>query len=226
MNYFSVVTYLLRERQQFLAEIRAGIKLKTKIVSLLVTSSAFFAIYGAIIGASSSWYQSLVSAIKLPILYILTAIVCFPTLYFFNVMFGSRRTAEQYLALLMTAMSTISMLLLGFAPVTLFFLLSTNSYLFFLLLNVAIFAIAGFLGVNFFYQGMQFISEEDREGLEIRFKILRSWLVLYAFVGSQLGWILRPFFGTPGIPFQLFRDLESNFYIAILQSLRSLMGLN
>jgi len=225
MKYFSVVMYLLRERQAFLEDIRKGVKLKSKILGLLISSFAFFAIYGAIIGASSSWLQCLVSAIKLPALYLLTLIICFPTLYFFNVMFGSKRSFEQYLTLLMTAMGMISILLFGFAPVTLFFLLSTQDYSFFLLLNVAIMGFTGFLGVNFFYQGMQFMSEEEDEtGQKIRFNILRFWLGLYAFVGTQLGWTLRPFFGSPGLPFQLFREHESNFYLSIIEIISSLLG--
>ncbi|MDY6806072.1 MAG: actin-binding WH2 domain-containing protein [Cyanobacteriota bacterium] len=226
MKYFSVVMYLLRERQGFLEDIRKGVKLKSKILGLLISSFGFFAIYGAIIGASSGWLQCLVSAIKLPALYLLTLIICFPTLYFFNVMFGSRRSFEQYLTLLMTAMGMISILLFGFAPVTLFFLLSTRDYNFFLLLNVAIMGLTGFLGVNFFYRGMEFLSEEDDvKGKEMRFNILRFWLALYAFVGTQLGWTLRPFFGSPGLPFQLFREHESNFYLSIIEIISSILGL-
>ncbi|MEG3899313.1 actin-binding WH2 domain-containing protein [Microcoleus sp. SVA1_B6] len=224
VKYFSVVMYLLRERQQFLEEIRQGVKLKSKIFGLLICSTVFFAIYGAILGASSTWMQCLVSAIKLPALYLLTLIICFPTLYFFNVMFGSKRTFEQYLTLLMTAMAMISVLLFGFAPVSLFFLISSTNYNFYLLLNVAIMAITGFLGVNFIYQGMHFLSEQDAEGKDIRLNILRFWLGLYAFVGSQLGWTLRPFFGAPGQAFQLFRDRESNFYMSLWQSIMSLGG--
>jgi len=224
MKYFSVVMYLLRERKQFLEEIREGVKLKSKIFGLLISSTVFFAIYGAILGASSTWMQCLVSAIKLPALYLLTLIICFPTLYFFNVMFGSKRTFEQYLALLMTAMAMISILLFGFAPVSLFFLISSTDYTFFLLLNIAIMAITGFLGISFFYQGMQSLSEEDAEGKEIRLNILRFWLGLYAFVGTQLGWTLRPFFGSPGKAFELFRNRESNFYLSVWDSLRHIGG--
>ena len=96
--------------------------------------AVFLAIYGAIIGASSSWLQSIFSAVKLPALYLLTLIICFPTLYFFNVMFGSKRTFEQFLALLMTTMALIAVLLFGFAPVSLFFLLTTRDYQFYKLL--------------------------------------------------------------------------------------------
>lgn len=139
-------------------------------------------------------------------------------------MFGSKRTFEQYLTLLMTAMAMISVLLFGFAPVSLFFLLSSTNYNFFLVLNVAIMAITGFLGVSFIYQGMHFLSEQDAEGKDIRLNILRFWLGLYAFVGSQLGWTLRPFFGAPGQAFQLFRNRESNFYMSLWQSIMSLGG--
>lgn len=224
MKYFAVVMYLLRERKQFLEEIREGVKLKSKIFGLLISSTVFFAIYGAILGASSTWMQCLVSAIKLPALYLLTLIICFPTLYFFNVMFGSKRTFEQYLTLLMTAMAMISILLFGFAPVSLFFLISSTDYTFFLLLNIAIMAITGFLGISFFDQGMQSLSEEDAEGKEIRLNILRFWLGLYAFVGTQLGWTLRPFFGSPGKAFELFRNRESNFYLSVWDSIRQIGG--
>ncbi len=226
MNHFNVVMTLLRERQQFLEEIKTGVKLKSKLIGLLVSSTVFFGIYGAIIGSSSSPLQALISAVKLPALYLLTLIICFPTLYFFNVMFGSKRTFQQYLTLLMTAMAMISVLMFGFAPVALFFLLSTNDYNFFLLLNVIIMAITGGLGVKFFYEGMQYFSLEDTEGKELRLNILRFWLALYAFVGTQLGWTLRPFFGSPGIPFQLLRERESNFYVSLLNSIGSLLGLN
>lgn len=224
MKYFAVVMYLLRERQQFLEDIREGVKLKSKIFGLLIASTVFFAIYGAILGASSTWMQSLVSAVKLPALYLLTLIICFPTLYFFNVMFGSKRTFEQYLTLLMTAMALISVLLFGFAPVSLFFLISSTNYTFFLLLNVAIMAVTGFLGVSFIYQGMHFLSEQDAEGKDIRINILRFWLGLYGFVGSQLAWTLRPFLGSPGMAFQLFRNRESNFYLSVWESIRALGG--
>jgi hypothetical protein len=35
--------------------------------------------------------------------------------------------------------------------------------------------------------------------------LLRSWLVIYAFVGIQMGWVLRPFVGHPDAPTRFFR---------------------
>lgn len=53
----------------------------------------------------------------------------------------------------------------------------------------------------------------------INMSLLYVWLGLYGFIGTQLAWTLRPFFGSPYGTFQLFRALEGNFYIAVLQML-------
>jgi len=262
MKHFAVLITLLRDRRKFLTEIRQNVKIERKITSLLIASSAFFAVYGAIIGASSGWQQVISSAIKLPALYLITLLICLPTLYFFDILFGSKLTFGQYAALILTTVSVISVLLFSFAPVTLFFLISIHEYNFFLLFNVAIFAIIGLVGVKMFYQGMRSVTVEDRfqlvdvapnadprddflpieaiskaverstdgdnvdDGLQkTRTRLLQLWLVLYAMVGSQLGWTLRPFFGAPTEPFQLFRSLEGNFYSQVWRSLLTLLGI-
>ena len=224
-RHFSVLIGLLQDRTSFLEEIRSGVKLKSKSTALLSCSSIFFAIYGAIIGSFNGWEQALSSGVKLPALYLITLIICFPTLYFFNILFGSRKTAGQHFVMLLTAASVISVLLFSFAPITLFFLISTFNYQFFMLLNVAIFAITGFIGIKFLYQGMRVMAEEDTDGMETRMSILRFWLILYAFVGTQLAWTLRPFFGMPNSPFVLFREMEGNFYLSLFQALGEILGL-
>jgi len=229
MNHFSVLIDLLRDRNNFLDEIRHGAKLESKIFALLISSSIFFAIYGAIIGSSNSWLQALTSAVKLPALYLITLIICLPTLYFFDILFGSKLDFRQYFALLLTTIGIISVLLFGFAPVTLFFLISIPGYEFFLLLNVFILALTGFIGVRLFYQGMRSLTSPVHENQpsenQQRTRLLQFWLVLYGLVGSQLGWTLRPFFGAPGEPFQLFRsEIESNFYAQIWIILTRLLG--
>lgn len=225
-RYFSVLIDLLRDRHGFMAEIGQGTRVNTKITALLFSSSIFFAIYGLIVGSFSSWMQSLSSAIKLPILYLMTLTICLPTLYFFNILFGSRKNFTQHLGVVMASVASIAVLLFSFAPVTLFFLITTPDYSFFMLLNVAILGLTGFVGVKFLYDGMQLLSEQDEEdGRLNRRKLVQAWLLLYAFVGSQLGWTLRPFFGAPDQPFQLFRQLEGNFYQAVFHALLNILGM-
>ncbi|AFZ23282.1 hypothetical protein Cylst_0958 [Cylindrospermum stagnale PCC 7417] len=224
IKYFPVLLGLLRDRQIFLEEIREGVRLPSKIISLLVCSSLFIAMYGGIIGAYHGWMQALSSAVKLPALYLITLLICLPTLFFANIIFGSKRTFGQHFALVLTAVSVTSVLLFSFAPITLFFLITTKNYQFLILLNVIIFALTGFIGISSLYNATSLVLEQDNEGSKTRQKILQSWLFLYAFVGSQLGWTLRPFFGTPDSVFQLFREREGNFYLSVFQSLGYLLG--
>lgn len=222
MNYFSTVIFLLRARKEFLEEIHQGIQLKSKITALLISSSCFFSLYGAIIGAYHSLPQSLSSATKLPALYLLTLLVCLPTLYIFNVFFGSKQSIGQHFTFLLTAVSVIAILLCSFAPVTLFFLITVSDHGFFLLLNVAIFSLTGILGVSFLYQVMKPIGDSDTaQGVKVRTNVLQFWLVLYGFVGSQLGWTLRPFFGSHE-QFELFRSREGNFFSAVFNTVMEL----
>lgn len=225
MNHFAVLMHFLEDRSKFLQEINQGKKLEKIIFSLLISSSIFFAVYGSIMGSFQGGLQVLSSAIKLPALYLLTLIICLPTLYFYEVISGSKRSFGQYFAILLASMSVISVMLFGFAPVTLFFRLSISNYAFFQLLNVIILAITGLIGIKFLYQSMLAIADEETELPQQRKFVLRAWLTLYGLVGSQLGWTLRPFFGDPNQPFALFRQLESNFYVHLLEIIGEILGL-
>ena len=50
------------------------------------------------------------------------------------------------------------------------------------------------------------------------------WIVLFALVGSQMGWVLRPFIGAPDRPFAWFRERDSNFFQAVWQAFVGLLS--
>lgn len=52
--------------------------------------------------------------------------------------------------------------------------------------------------------------------------LLYIWILLFGFVGTQLAWTLRPFFGNPGQEFALFRSIEGNFYAEIIRTIAHL----
>lgn len=54
--------------------------------------------------------------------------------------------------------------------------------------------------------------------------VFGCWVVVFSLVGAQMGWVLRPFIGTPGMPFTLFRERTSNFFEAVLKALGALLG--
>ena len=225
---FNVLMQLLRDRSNFLSEIENHKYLDRKIVSLLISSSLFLALYGAIIGSTHSVLQTVSSAIKLPALYLLTLLICLPTLYFMDVVLGSKRTFGQYLALLLASVSMMSVMLFGLAPVTLFFRLSIDDYWFFLLLNIIFLGFTGVVGIKFFYSSMMNLIDKEKLGQAVknRYKLITGWLFLFSFVGSQLAWTLRPFVGTPEEPFALFREIESNFYIQVIYIIGKILGIH
>jgi hypothetical protein len=224
MKDLAVVETILRNRYHFFVEIRDGIGLQEKMRAMLLSSIAFMALYGAVMGSTHSLWQALSSAIKMPILFLATLIVCAPTLYFFNVLFGSNQSITQNIALILTAITVTAVILLSFAPITMFFLLTTSHYQFFKLLNVVIFAIAGISGVVFLSQGMRVVSDSKGEGTGARRWLLYLWILVYAFVGSQMAWTLRPFIGAPSMGFELFRQLGGNFYTNIFASIGEILG--
>lgn len=183
------------------------------------------------------------SMLKVPALFLLTLIITFPSLYVFNALMGSRLRFLATLRLLIAAMAVMLAILASIGPIVAFFSISTTSYSFMVLLNVIVFGVAGILGLSFLLQTLHRISmaqenspapiqvqahenaEEvtrsviDRlDSREIRPPIkavFRIWLVVFALVGSQMGWVLRPFIGAPGKPFTWLRPVESNFFEAI-----------
>lgn len=228
MKDLAIIEQILRNRLHFFHEIRDGVDLQGKIRAMLISSIAFLALYGAVMGSSHSLWQALSSAAKLPVLFLATLFVCAPTLYFFNILFGSNQSLTQNVALIMTAITVTAVLLLSFAPVTLFFLLTTSQYQFFKLLNVGVFAVSGLMGVIFLAQGMRIVASggrgDERANESGRRRVLQFWMILYAFVGSQLAWTIRPFVGAPSIRFELFRQLGGNFYTNIFASLGEIFG--
>jgi hypothetical protein len=224
MGNLTIIETILRDRQTFFREIREGNGLAVKMRAMLISSIAFFALYGAVMGSGHSLWQALSSAVKLPLLFLATLIICAPTLYFFNLVFGSNQSLGQNVALILTAITVTSVIMLSFSPIVLFFLLTTSHYQFFKLLNVTLFAIAGIVGVTFLGQGMRAVSSASSGRAGARRGVVRLWIIVYAFVGSQMAWTMRPFFGAPGLPFELFRQLGGNFYANIFASLGEVLG--
>ena len=222
MNHLKAPFAVLRDGQRFLEEVKRFDKLSEKMVSLFVSSFVLFAVYGAIMGSFTGPAQALSSAIKLPLLFLATVAICMPTLYVACLLLGAKETVGQYFTLLMAPLAVTAALLVSFAPVTVFFMLTSSHYQFFKLLNVAILGTCGVAGVRFFGRA---VRELWGEAASQRRSVLVPWMFLYAFVGSQLGWTLRPFFGAPGTEFEAVREVKGNFYVDVGRSFGEVLGM-
>ena len=54
--------------------------------------------------------------------------------------------------------------------------------------------------------------------------VFSVWLIIYSLVGAQMGWVLRPFIGSPDMEFTWFRARESNIFIDLIRTIGSFFG--
>ncbi|MFI2665628.1 hypothetical protein [Micromonospora carbonacea] len=153
-----VIERILRDRQGVWQQIVADRELNGLTLRMLASSGVALACYGAVLGAFHSVLMALTSAVKLPLLFLVTLAICLPTLYLFNLVFGARLSVRQSLALVMVAITVTSMLAVAFAPISLFFLITAPDYGFFKLLNVAILTLSAVVGLRFLTGGMQVLN--------------------------------------------------------------------
>jgi hypothetical protein len=98
------------------------------------------------------WKQLLASTAKVPLLFCLTLLVTFPSLYVFNALVGSRLRMAAMLRLMIAALCVMMAVLASLGPIVAFFAVSTTSYPFMKLLTVVAYAVAGGLGLSFLLQ--------------------------------------------------------------------------
>lgn len=215
--------YILRAQTAVFEQIYSQRQLPRIITAMAVLCASLSGIYGLVMGISNGPVQALMSCMKLPILFLLTAIICIPSLYTFNVLLGQRFRFVQTVALMVTTLGTTTVLLASLAPVAFFFTMTTDNYSFLLLMHVALMALCGVYGVQYLYRGCRYLAFRMDQSLNTL--LLKIWIALYGVVGMQLGWRLRPFVGSPGSPLQLFRSQEEgNFYLAVWHALIGLTG--
>ena len=186
--------------------------------TLLAMIVAFGVTYGALMGTFCGYdepvrpLQSLYSATKVPLLLILTFCLALPSFYVLNMLMGLAGDFAQVLRALLATQAGLTVVLASLAPFTLLFYASTTNYDAAILFNALMFAIASLAGQRLlkrFYAPL--IARDPRHRT-----MVRVWILLYAFVGIQMGWVLRPFIGDPDKPTTFFRQgAWGNAYVEV-----------
>lgn len=176
------------------------------------------------LGAERGFLQTLGSGVKVPALYLLTVTICFPVLFIVLVLMGSKLGFVQTLCLILLALTLNSILLAAFAPIILFFIVTGSSYAFVKLLHVAVMGFSGCWAMAALWHGLREMCEKSNLYPKQAIRIMQIWILVFAFVGTQMAWSLRPFVGSPGMPFEVFRaQSDGNFYGAVAQSIGDLL---
>ncbi|MEZ6317963.1 MAG: hypothetical protein R3B49_04300 [Phycisphaerales bacterium] len=217
---------------------------------LLGATATLGGTYGAFMGAyalrTNGWdglLQLLSTTLKLPALLLLTLAVTLPSLCVFGALANSRLRFADTTRLLLGTTAVSAIVAASFGPILGFFTISTTSYPFMVLLNVVLLAVAGCVGCAALLRGLRAWSARDTIATEPTpeappvqpdalaprrtdpaFTLMGVWIILYGVVGAQMGWVLRPFIGSPDLPFALFRPTEGSVFPAIWRTLWSVFG--
>ena len=190
---------------------------------LILSVAAMYAVYGVSMGLFRGFYPAAVSGVKLPFLYLFALAICLPPLYVTNCLVGPRLEVRQVLRLLLMAVSANAAALASYAPFSFFFTLTTSrdGYGFLVLMHVLVFALAG--AASIVEIALIFRATAQKVNLRLRPAFLLGWGILYAFVGTQMSWVLRPWIGTWSAPYTPLRPIEGSFIEAVYHLVTNLL---
>jgi hypothetical protein len=186
-------------------------------------------LYGFTIGIWRAPLQSLYTAIKFPLLILLTCAGNGLVNGMLAQVLGSGLSFKQTTLAILMSFAIASVILGSLSPVTLFIWYNapalgsanaTAGYSLILLTHVLLIAFAGVVANRRLLDLLNKFSGHARTAQAVFF----SWLAGNLFLGAQLAWNLRPFIGHPTIAVQFFRDdpLRGNFYEAVWAAFRNL----
>jgi hypothetical protein len=168
--------------------------------SFLVLCGVF---YGAVMGTYGvRGWQIAYSALKVPLLLLATLALSLPSYFVANTLMGLRADFAATVRALVAAQAALTIVLASLAPMTMLWYASSTDYPAAILFNAIMFAVASFASQVVLvraYRPLVARSEKHRW-------LLRTWIFIYAFVGIQMGWSLRPFIGDPDAPVRFFRE--------------------
>ncbi|MGD9128663.1 MAG: hypothetical protein PVH19_14905 [Planctomycetia bacterium] len=169
--------------------------------------------YGLAMGSSNGRpLQMLYSGMKLPMLIFATCLICQPVFFMANTLAGLRNDFREATRAIWTSQAVVAITLASLTPLALFWYISFDSYRFAVLMNAFMMTIATVGGqIKLWSAYRQLIARNRKHRI-----MVWVWLLCYAFVGIQMGWLLRPFIGSPGVDTTFFRpEAFSNAYVVV-----------
>ncbi len=182
--------------------------------------------YGAVMGTFAGpkgprVLQMVFSATKVPLLLLLTFIISLPSFFVLNTLFGVRDDFGDAVRALVATQAALTIILASLAPMTGVWYLSVPGYREAILFNALMFGVAS-VAAQFLLRRLYrpLIARNPKHRM-----LLRAWLVVFAFVGIQMGWVLRPFIGNPRAPTRFFRSgAWGNAYVEVAIMIREVLG--
>ena len=189
--------------------------------------------YGFTVGLWRGPQMALYVAIKTPALLFFTLFITGLLNGILGLLLGTGIGFRQSLLCQLLAFSLAAVVLASLAPITFFLALqappadspqAVTSHSLYLLTHTAIIAVVGILAVTRLFGLIRDFTPDHRAA---RITLL-SWLASNAFVGAQLSYLLRPFFGSPSLEIAFLRPdaFNGTFYEAVWNALNRFLCLS
>ena len=207
-----------------------GVKKLRLCVITIVLACGF---YGMTVGIWRDPMMGLYVAIKMPALILLT-LACNGFLNgMLGLLLGSGLGFKQSLMAQLMSFTIAALVLGAIAPATFFMALNApppdaenaaSAHSHFLVAHTVLIAMAGIIANLHLAKLLIAVTPDQRTAAAT----LGAWLAGNAFVGAQLSWIMRPFFGTPSIEVAFLRPdpFNGTFYEVFWDKLQTISGGN
>lgn len=198
-----------------------------RLRTLLLAGFVASFLYGAVMGTfglaagGERALQVVFSGLKVPLLLLVTFGLCVPSFFVANTLAGLRDDFAASLRALLVTQCALAVVLVSFSPLTALWYLSDGSYDRAILFNAVMFGVASLAAQRVLFREYRpLIARNPRHRW-----MVRLWLAVYAFVGIQMGWVLRPFVGKPGLTVRFFRtEAWGNAYQQVIDLISKQLG--
>jgi hypothetical protein len=218
------IDILLRDREVMLARIRSGTNLAAMLKTMIATITVTMAIVGAALGSYRGGIQIAYAAAKLPLVLLGTAALSAPALTAIGRALGRRANLVHDLTLVLSSLAFGSLLLVACTPLILLGRSLDLAYHQMILMTVGMFCIAGIAALHMVVRAVSI--EALRDGSRGWRTAVFGLCVVFAVIGGQLSWALRPYLvrpRTPEVPFV--RAREGSLFDAVTRAFNSARGI-
>ena len=184
---------------------------------LLATIALGGAVFGAVIGGFRGGAQIAYAAVKVPVFLLATLSLAVPAFMGIARAFEVRISLRELVSLSLGATARLALVLVGLAPV-LWLLEGVSSYHGMAVWVTAAMLVAGLSAVALLFSGLA------RRGTYGKLAGV-AMIAVYAVIGAQTSWMLRPFLVRPRtehVPF--LRHVEGDLFGSVRTSVRSMTG--
>jgi len=201
-SFGSIIDCLLKSPETILAELQEG-KLRPIGMRLAFTAIICLAAFGFILGLFSGGQQLWASPAKITAGVILSGMITLPSLYIFSCLNGLDVGLKSVFGMMLSSLTLMGLLLLGFAPVSWIFSQSTTSEGFMGFLTLSFWLISLSFGL-----ALMFRAAKNKGVVQLGY--LKIWTAIFVLVTLQMSTSLRPIIGKAE---ESFLPTEKKFFL-------------